>query len=47
MWSWGHTDPTRAANYRHEIGDDRLKAVTEHVRMWLWPVEASGVKPPA
>ncbi len=26
-----------SAVYRERIDDDRLKAVTDHVRAWLWP----------
>ncbi|NLF71667.1 MAG: tyrosine-type recombinase/integrase [Candidatus Anammoximicrobium sp.] len=33
----GHADPSMAAVYREEIGDDRLRAVVEHVRKWLFP----------
>jgi len=33
----GHNDPSMAGHYRERIGDDRLKAVTDHVRAWLWP----------
>lgn len=32
----GHVDPSMAAVYREEIGDDRLRAVTECVRAWLF-----------
>ncbi len=31
----GHSDPSIDDNYRHTIGDDRLLAVTDHVRAWL------------
>lgn len=31
----GHVDPTVAASYREKIDDDRLKAVTDHVRKWF------------
>lgn len=30
----GHADNSMAAMYREQIGDDRLKAVTDHVRKW-------------
>ncbi len=30
-----------ATHYRHRIDDDRLRRVTNHVRLWLWPEKAS------
>jgi integrase len=33
----GHADQSMAAHYRERIDDARLKAVTDHVRAWLWP----------
>ena len=42
----GHHDPSMAAAYREKISDDRLQAVTETVRRWLFPV-AAGVAPVA
>jgi integrase len=33
----GHIDQTISVNYRERIGDDRLQAVTDHVRQWLFP----------
>jgi len=38
----GHADNTMAANYRHGISDDRLLAVVNVVREWLWPADESG-----
>ena len=35
----GHADPSMGAVYRERISDDRLKAVAEHIRKWLWPKE--------
>lgn len=32
----GHTYPSMAAHYRERIDDARLKAVTDHVRKWLF-----------
>lgn len=33
----GHGDESMGARYREKVSDDRLKAVTDHVRAWLWP----------
>jgi integrase len=33
----GHIDRSMASVYRERISDDRLSAVAEHVRAWLWP----------
>jgi integrase len=33
----GHKDNTMAGVYRWEIDDDRLQAVTDTIRDWLWP----------
>jgi integrase len=33
----GHVDESMAAEYREEIEDERLIAVTNHVRAWLYP----------
>jgi integrase len=32
----GHVDNSMADSYRERIADNRLKAVTDHVRAWLW-----------
>jgi integrase len=32
----GHTDPSMAGHYRERVEDDRLRAVTEHIRKWLF-----------
>jgi integrase len=37
----GHADGTMAGVYREAIEDSRLRAVTDHVRNWLWPDEAA------
>jgi hypothetical protein len=36
----GHADESMAAQYREEIGDDRLQAVVAHVRNWLFGTAA-------
>ncbi|MEX0718228.1 MAG: hypothetical protein WD066_16660 [Planctomycetaceae bacterium] len=33
----GHVDSSMGAVYRERISDDRLRAVVETVRSWLWP----------
>jgi integrase len=33
----GHESPHMSSVYRERIGDERLKAVTDHVRSWLFP----------
>jgi integrase len=35
----GHEVPHMSSIYRETISDERLKAVTDHVRRWLWPEE--------
>jgi integrase len=35
----GHSDPTMGGHYRERVEDSRLRAVTEHVRNWLFPTE--------
>ena len=37
----GHADATMSAVYRERISDERLIAVTDHVRKWLWPSGSS------
>ena len=35
----GHVDSSMAATYRQRISDDRLRAVVNVVRDWLWPTD--------
>jgi integrase len=35
----GHTDPSIAGHYREQISDERLQAVAEYVRQWLFAKE--------
>ena len=38
----GHVDPTMGASYRQHIDDDRIQAVSEHVRGWLFrPIDSN------
>jgi integrase len=41
----GHTNNTMAAVYRERISDDRLKAVSDYVRAWLFPTGESKDEP--
>jgi integrase len=38
----GHEIPHMSSVYRERIGDERLRAVAEHVRRWLFGTEAKG-----
>jgi integrase len=40
----GHARDDMASVYRERISDDRLKAVTDHVRAWLFPPKKPGRK---
>ncbi|NLS94145.1 MAG: phage integrase family protein [Planctomycetaceae bacterium] len=40
----GHTDPTIGGVYRQRISDERLRAVTDHVRAWLYGGQEGGAK---
>ena len=41
----GHADPSMGAHYRERISDERLRAVTNHVRQWLFGTgQEGGVK---
>jgi integrase len=37
----GHEVAHMSSEYREGISDERLKAVAEHVRRWLWPPETA------
>jgi integrase len=37
----GHADPSMGAHYRERISDDRLAAVADVVRAWLWAKDES------
>jgi integrase len=44
----GHEVPHMSAVYRETISDERLRAVTEHIRKWLFapaPVEKPSMDP--
>jgi integrase len=41
----GHEVPHMSSVYRETISDARLKAVTDHVRAWLFPPEKNGPGP--
>jgi integrase len=41
----GHCDPSMSAEYREEIGDDRLEAIAEHVHRWLFGDTKTKAKP--
>ena len=41
----GHTDNSMAGRYRERINDERLLAVTNHVRSWLFPKPIKHHKP--
>ena len=43
----GHADESMAATHRERIADDRLKAVTNYVHGWLYPVSPSKSDQPA
>ncbi len=38
----GHSRDDMASVYRERIGDDRLRAVAEHLRAWLWESRRGG-----
>jgi integrase len=40
----GHESPHMSSVYREKISAERLRAVAEHVRAWLWP-KASPARP--
>ena len=40
----GHTDPSMAAVYRERISDDRLTAVAEYVRKWVFVLHVEPAK---
>ncbi len=42
----GHSDNSMASHYRERISDDRLEAVANHVRKWLFGLENTKSKGP-
>jgi integrase len=40
----GHEVPHMSSVYRETISDDRLRAVADHVRAWLFAEQAGGVQ---
>ena len=40
----GHADSSMAGVYRERIGDERLKAVANHIRGWLFPPTSQAAK---
>jgi hypothetical protein len=40
----GHVDHSMAQHYRERISDERLIAVAEHVRQWLFPAKKRSKK---
>ena len=40
----GHVDPSMMPEYRERISDERLRAVVEHVRNWLFHKESLTVR---
>ena len=43
----GHVDGTISDDYREQISDDRLRAVTDHVHDWLFPPNPKAKRAPA
>jgi integrase len=41
----GHVDSSMAGVYRERISDERLRAVTDTVRAWLWPESTKPAEP--